>query len=66
MPHAQLTGRKHLHCISVKMADALEDKGMDVSEGYTNHGRSSNLNLEAGLDDVDIARVEKVYKYVRL
>ena len=45
------------------MADAIEDKGMGVSEGYTNHGRSPNRNLEAGLEDVDVARVEKVYKY---
>lgn len=46
------------------MEDALEDKGMGASEAYTNHERSSNPNLEAGPEDIDVARVERVYKYV--
>ena len=59
-----LTGSAHFHCDPVKMAD-VDDKNFDILELPEDPApqiKSSNANVEAAVDEVDIARIEKVYR----
>lgn len=43
------------------MAD-VDDKTFDVHEDPAPQIKSSNVNVEVAVDEVDIARIEKVYR----
>jgi hypothetical protein len=49
------------------MIDVQGDKILRVNElpeDPTSTGKRANSNVEAGVEEVDIARTEKIYKYV--
>ena len=58
-----LASSTHLHCYTqVKME---EDKDLDIAglpEDPSAQGKSSNANVEAAFDELEIERVESVYR----
>jgi hypothetical protein len=49
------------------MIDVQGDKSLrvhELPEDPTPPGKRANSNVEAAVEEVDIARIEKIYKYV--
>jgi len=59
-----LTGSTHFHYSPLNMADPDKMDVLELPEDPAPAAnKSSDASVEAAIDEVDIARIEKVYKY---